>query len=106
MDPPTLEQGGLAPPTMSSLMISFTVTCEEWLLVPTFSTEVAPPTFQLFLLHCFSPSRCVFASNFPVDKINGTYQQLLSALEPILSAYSKEDQQKFYAGNARKFYRL
>ena len=50
--------------------------------------------------------RCVFASNFPVDKINGTYQQLLAALEPILSSYSQEDKQKFFAGNARKFYRL
>ncbi len=55
-----------------------------------------------FSVYC----RCVFASNFPVDKLNGTYQQLLGALEPILSAYSEEDQRKFYAGNARKFYRL
>ncbi|XP_064404857.1 uncharacterized protein y4mH-like isoform X1 [Halichondria panicea] len=58
------------------------------------------------VLEIFGIDRCVFASNFPVDKINGTFQQLLSALEPILSVYSKEDQQKFYAGNARKFYKL
>lgn len=50
--------------------------------------------------------RCVFASNFPVDRVNGTFPQLMSALEAILQPYSLEDKKKFFAENARKFYRL
>lgn len=48
----------------------------------------------------------MFASNFPVDKINGTFPQLINALEPILKPYSMEDKKKFFAENAKKFYRL
>ena len=50
--------------------------------------------------------RCVFASNFPVDRINGTFQQLVTALEAILKTFTEEERHKFFAGNARKFYRL
>ena len=50
--------------------------------------------------------RCMFASNFPVDRINGTFPQLITALEAILKPYSMEDKKKFFAGNAKKFYRL
>lgn len=56
------------------------------------------------LHHCLC--RCVFASNFPVDRINGTFPELISALEPILEPYSLEEKKKFFAGNAKKFYRL
>ena len=50
--------------------------------------------------------RCVFASNFPVDRINGTFGQMITALDKVLEPFSEEDKQKFYAGNAKKFYRL
>jgi len=58
------------------------------------------------VLDIFSIDRCVFASNFPVDRVNGTFPQLMSALEAILQPYSLEDKKKFFAENARKFYRL
>ena len=50
--------------------------------------------------------RTIFASNFPVDKLNGTFPQLMDALKAILQPFSKEEQRKFFADNARKFYRL
>ena len=50
--------------------------------------------------------RCVFASNFPVDRINGTFGQLINALSVVLQSYSEEEKQKFFASNAKRFYRL
>ena len=50
--------------------------------------------------------RCVFASNFPVDRINGTFDQLMKELLEILKGYSNEDRKKIFAENAKKFYRL
>lgn len=52
------------------------------------------------------PCRTIFASNFPVDKVNGTFSQLIDALQVILRPFSEQEQSKFFAGNARKFYRL
>ena len=54
----------------------------------------------------YSWNRCVFASNFPVDRINGTFPQLISALDSVLEPYSEQDRQCFFARNAKKFYRL
>lgn len=61
------------------------------------------PYMYMYMIHLY---RCLFASNFPVDKVAGSFKQLMSVLEPILDSYSIEDKQKFFAGNARKFYRL
>ena len=48
----------------------------------------------------------MFASNFPVDKVNGSFSDLISALNAILEPFSEEDKRKFFASNAKKFYRL
>lgn len=54
----------------------------------------------------FSPNRSVFASNFPVDRINGTFDQMMKELLEILKDYSDDDKKKIFAENAKKFYRL
>ena len=51
-------------------------------------------------------NRCMFASNFPVDKIKGTFSELVTGLETILKPYSLEDKKKFFSENAKRFYRL
>lgn len=60
--------------------------------------------YKLLLL--FFNFRCVFASNFPVDRINGTFDQLITTLNEVLKPYSEEDKKKLFAENARKFYRI
>ena len=50
--------------------------------------------------------RCVFASNFPVDRSKGTFSELISALEIVLHPYSLQDKRRFFSENAKKFYRL
>jgi len=46
--------------------------------------------------------RCVFASNFPVDRVNGTFPQLMAALEAILQPYSLEDKKKVLCRECKK----
>jgi predicted TIM-barrel fold metal-dependent hydrolase len=50
--------------------------------------------------------RCVFASNFPVDRVNGTFDQMVTALNEALKGYSEEDKKKVFSENGKKFYRL
>ena len=50
--------------------------------------------------------RTIFASNFPVDKVNGTFPQLMDSLREILKLFTTAEQEKFFAGNAKTFYRL
>ena len=57
-------------------------------------------------MKCSVVFRCVFASNFPVDKVNGTFAQLVESLWTILQSYSAKERDMFFAGNAKKFYRM
>ena len=50
--------------------------------------------------------RSMFASNFPVDKINGTYSQWVSIVTESISEYSSDEQQMIMSKNAMKVYRL
>ena len=45
----------------------------------------------------------MFASNFPVDRINGTFPQLMVALDIILQPYSEDDRCKFFLTMLRNF---
>jgi predicted TIM-barrel fold metal-dependent hydrolase len=63
--------------------------------------EVVQPVLDIF-----GTDRCVFATNFPVDRINGSFPQLIRVLSEILKPYSEEQRRRFFCGNARIFYRL
>lgn len=54
----------------------------------------------------FSPKRCMFGSNFPVDKLYITYQELMRIWQSIANRYSGDDQDNICANSARKFYDL
>ena len=54
----------------------------------------------------FGVDRCMFASNFPMDKVSIDWETLYDAFFEIVSDYSTEDQQKLFAGTAEDFYRL
>ena len=53
-----------------------------------------------------TPYRCMFASNFPVDKVNGTYSQWVAIVTESISEYSSDEQQMIMSKNAMKVYRL
>lgn len=54
----------------------------------------------------FGPSRCMFESNFPVDKGSCSYAALWNAFKRITSGYSAEEKAALYRGTAARVYKL
>ncbi|HVT78803.1 MAG TPA: amidohydrolase family protein [Acidimicrobiales bacterium] len=57
-------------------------------------------------LGAFGTDRCMFASNFPVDGMHGTLDQLWSAYNALTSGLGEVDRDKLFAANAERVYRL
>jgi L-fuconolactonase len=57
-------------------------------------------------ISCFGPERCMFESNFPVDKRNCTYAALWNAFKTMAATYSAADQDWLCHDTAVQFYRL
>jgi predicted TIM-barrel fold metal-dependent hydrolase len=54
----------------------------------------------------FGPERCMFGSNFPVDKLHKTYRDIWHAYEALTGQYSSQEQAAMFANTAESFYRL
>lgn len=57
-------------------------------------------------IEIFGAKRCMFGSNFPVDKLHASYQRIWHAFESICSGMSDADQERLFGGTARAFYRI
>ena len=57
-------------------------------------------------IDCFGPERCMFESNFPVDRVSVGYKVLWNAFKKIAAAYDDAAQAAMFAGTARRVYRL
>ncbi|BDH56513.1 amidohydrolase [Tsukamurella sp. PLM1] len=57
-------------------------------------------------VEAFGPDRCMFESNFPVDKMGTTYRVLWNAYKKFASAASAYERARLFSGSARAFYRL
>ena len=83
-----------------------------------FGWDVAdrPPTSDEFVvaqgryyhhaIECFGPNRCMFESNFPVDKLSIGYTVMWNGMQKIAARYSDAEQDAMFAGTARRIYRL
>lgn len=60
----------------------------------------------LDVIEIFGIQRCLFASNFPVSSLYGSYDRLVAAYTEILSGASATELAQFFHDNAVKFYRL
>lgn len=54
----------------------------------------------------FGVHRCMFASNFPVDSLLGSWDYIYSGFKRAVAHRPKADQIALFAGNANRFYRL
>jgi len=54
----------------------------------------------------FGPDRCMFESNFPVDKQTCSYPVLCNAFKKVAAAYSAEDKAALFSRTASRVYRL
>lgn len=59
-----------------------------------------------FALDVFGVDRCMFASNFPVDGLHGSLDQLWSTYNELTSDLSNEDRDKLFAVNAERTYKI
>lgn len=57
-------------------------------------------------LEIFGAGRCMFASHFPVDRLLWSWSELLQVLHSITRNMSDSDRYEFFAGCARREYRL
>jgi len=60
----------------------------------------------LAAIHIFGVERCFFSSNFPVDKINTTYDNLFNVFKECVKDFSVDDLKKLFHDNAQRVYRL
>jgi predicted TIM-barrel fold metal-dependent hydrolase len=54
----------------------------------------------------FGPRRCMFESNYPVDRQAIGYTVLWNAFQKIASTYSDDEQNDLFAGSASRVYRI
>ena len=60
----------------------------------------------LTVIDIFGVDRCMFGSNFPVEKLYVSYQTLYSSYLDIAAEFSESEQQDLLANTACRFYRI
>ncbi len=60
----------------------------------------------LTAIDIFGVDRCMFGSNFPVEKLYVSYKTLYSSYLDIAAEFSESEQQNLLADTARRFYRI
>lgn len=80
------------------------------------NTATRPPTSDEFLtaqqryyehtIECFGPARCMFESNFPVDRFSLSYPVLWNAFKKLTQSFSESEKSDMFAGTASRVYRL
>ena len=76
--------------------------------IPPASAEVAQ-AIEPWLTYCieqFGPGRCMFESNFPVDKASYAYTTVWNAFKRLTRDYSETEQAAMFQGTALRAYRL
>ncbi len=66
----------------------------------------AQKRYYLHTIECFGPDRCMFESNFPVDKQSLSYRTLWNAFKKIAAGFSADEKAALFRGTARRVYRL
>ncbi|OZB17124.1 MAG: amidohydrolase [Hyphomonas sp. 34-62-18] len=80
------------------------------------NTREVPPSSDEFVeaqapwyhhaIACFGPERCMFESNFPVDRLSISYRTLWNGLKKIAADYPETAKAALFSGTARKVYKL
>jgi predicted TIM-barrel fold metal-dependent hydrolase len=58
-----------------------------------------------YAIEAFGVDRCLFASNFPVDSMYGTFDDLYAAFSTVTAGLDGESREKLFARNAERVYR-
>ena len=58
-----------------------------------------------YAIEAFGVERCMFASNFPVDSMYGTFDDLYGAFSQVTAGLDAASRDRLFAGNAERVYR-
>jgi predicted TIM-barrel fold metal-dependent hydrolase len=58
-----------------------------------------------YAIEAFGVDRCMFASNFPVDAMYGTFDELYAAFSTVTDGLDGAARESLFAGNAERVYR-
>jgi predicted TIM-barrel fold metal-dependent hydrolase len=62
--------------------------------------------YYLHTIECFSPERCMFESNFPVDRLSISYPVLWNAFKKLAAPFTRDEQHAMFYGTAARVYRI
>jgi predicted TIM-barrel fold metal-dependent hydrolase len=62
--------------------------------------------YTLHAIDVFGPERCMFESNFPVDKLSVSYRVVWNAFKKIVADFSEEEKDAMFRGTATRIYRI
>lgn len=68
-----------------------------------------PDTLRPVVLDCidtFGTERVMFASDFPVERVHGTFDAFYSAFDAITADFSADERERLFAANAEAIYRI
>jgi predicted TIM-barrel fold metal-dependent hydrolase len=75
-----------------------------------------PPTSDEFIdaqgryyrhmIECFGADRCMFESNFPVDRLSLSYRTVWNAFKKLVADFSTDERDAMLRGTAARIYRL
>lgn len=68
------------------------------------AAEILAPWLE-YAIDAFGADRCLFASNFPVDGMHGSFDELYTSYSAVTAALSDDARDKLFAVNAERVYR-
>ena len=80
-------------------MSGFPVAGQPW-------TLAANKPLILDTIRIFGVDRCMFASNYPVDGLKGSWDYLYSCFKAAVAHMPLAERRKLFADNALRFYRI
>jgi L-fuconolactonase len=75
---------------------------------PPTSQELADATRRYYLhtIERFAPERCMFESNFPVDKVSCSYAVLWNSFKRLVADFREDEKQAMFHDTAARAYRI
>jgi predicted TIM-barrel fold metal-dependent hydrolase len=76
--------------------------------VPPTSDEFvnAQKEYYLHTIDCFGTNRCMFESNYPVDRLSISYHVLWNGFKKIVAEFSEDEKDMMFSGTATRVYSL
>ena len=75
------------------------------LLGPSWTVDDVRP-FILDAIDAFGPDRCMFGSNFPVERLSCGYPRLWTAYAEVTAGFTEAERRDLFAGTAARAYRI